>query len=158
MRVTKRILAAVCAAGVVALVGCGDDVPDPSISRDGAETLIATLQEIEANVDNGSCLVAADKTQELQAEIEALPSDVNDEVRDALQRGALNLGGLVDDPSQCEREETTTQETTTEETTTETTTEETTTETQPTTTTPTAPTETGGGIGPPQGGGGGGGM
>lgn len=144
--------------GVVALLaavsGCGgDEDPEPSISGESALALIGTLQEIQANVDNGSCLVAADKVGELIDEINALPSDVNEDVRDALERGAVNLRGLVDDPDQCAREEeaTTTEETTTEETTTEeTTTQETTTQettTAPPTTT-TTPTNPGGGVGP----------
>jgi hypothetical protein len=149
----KTILTVLCLAAAAAFAaGCGgDSEPEPSIPLDNAETLVATLQEVQANVDNGSCLVAADKVQELEDELAQLPSDVEQDVVEALQRGSQNLLGLIDE--QCDQPEvTTTEETTTEETTTEeTTTEETTTEeTQPTTTTtPTTPTTGGGGVGPP---------
>jgi hypothetical protein len=160
----RTILAAICAVSVLAIAGCGDDdAPEPSIAPGEAQALLSTLEEIEANLetDPPSCLVAADRIEGLQEEIDALPDSVDEDVKDSLQRGALNLGELVADPEQCEPRETTTTEepTTTEETTTqETTTQETTTdqtttqETEPTTpTTPTTPTEppsSGGGIGP----------
>ena len=147
MQGPKPILLALLLAAALIAAGCGgDEEPKPSIPPDNATTLLSTLEEIQANVDNGSCLVAADKVQEFQDELSALPSDVDDEVADALQSGALSLGGLIE--SDCERpEETTTEETTTEETTTEETTTEETTETEPTTptqpTTPTAPSDGG---------------
>lgn len=149
----KPILAA-CGLAVLVAAGCGgDEEPEPSIPLDHATTLVSTLEEIQANVDNGSCIVASDKVQEFQSELSGLPADVNQDVIDALQRGALNLGDLVDE--QCERpQQTTTDETTTDEQTTteETTTTEPTTTTAPptTTTTPTPPPTTGGGgVGPP---------
>ena len=154
MRGPKPILIMLCLAASAALAsGCGgDEEPKPSIPLENATTLVSTLEEIQANVDNGSCLVATDKVQEFQDELSSLPSDVNDDVVDSLERGSLNLIDLIDE--QCERpEETTTEDTTTEETTTEeTTTEETTTEeTEPTTPTAptTPPTTDGGGVGPP---------
>ncbi|HEX2358233.1 MAG TPA: hypothetical protein VHH72_00305 [Solirubrobacterales bacterium] len=155
MRRPRLVSAALCAAaGVVALAGCGgDDQPDPSIQPVDARTLLATLQEVEDNVEVGSCFVAADKVAELRSEIEQLPSDVNSDVRTALEEGTDRLDALV--PAECESDQpTTTTETTTEEPTTteETTTEEPTTdettteETQPTApTTPTTPTSPGGG-------------
>jgi hypothetical protein len=136
------------AALAAAVAGCGDSEPEPSIPLSDAETLVGSLQSIEANVDAGSCTVAAADVQELQDQIESLPSEVNSDVKNALQEGALNLGDLVDE--ECQREEpTTTEETTTEETTTEepTTTEETTT-TPPTTTLPPPTTPDDGGVGP----------
>jgi hypothetical protein len=159
----RLILAPLCALLVaVAVAGCGgDDDPEPSIPGASADTLLATLQEIEDNVDVGSCLIAADKIDDLRAELDALPASVNEEVSQALENGADQLSILVEDPDQCDRpEETTTEETTTEEDTTteETTTEETTTEqttTEETTTAPPTTTTTppgGGGVGPPSGG------
>ena len=105
MPVGKLKLGAVCAVllAVLAIAGCGgDDAPEPSIPPDDARILIDTLDEVESNVDVGSCLVAEEKTQELQAQIDRLPPSVNDDVVDALQRGTLNLGELIADPTQCE--------------------------------------------------------
>jgi hypothetical protein len=154
-------------AAVVAMAGCGGSSgPDPSISQGEAQTLLSKIAEIRANVDVGSCLVAADKTDDLLADIADLPSSVNTDVKDALDNGANNLKLLLTDPSKCQgRSETTTQETTpTEETTTERTqsttkttptqTETTPTQTQTQTQTQTTPTQTettpggSGGIGP----------
>jgi hypothetical protein len=162
----RSILLALILAGVSAgLLGCGsDNGPDPSIPGADARTLLAKIEEIRANVDVGSCLVADEKTDELLADIDQLPSGVNDDVRQALENGANNLKLLLTDPSQCEGRTTTTEPTTT--TTAPTTTEEepTTTKTRPSTTTETetepnvttTPTQTGpstttggsGGIGP----------
>lgn len=159
-RKTLALLAVSAAAAVV--VACGESDPEPSIPLEDAEALAARIDEIRANVDNGSCLVAVDRTDDLIAEINGLPDDVDQDVKNALAEGANNLKELIEDPEQCEQpEETTTEETTTEETTTEETeTQETTTEeTQPTTptqqTTPTQPGQPGGGQGGGSGGTGG---
>jgi hypothetical protein len=152
-------------ATVLAASGCGGSSgPDPSISAGDAQTLLAKIAEIRANVDVGSCVVAGDKTDDLLADIADLPSSVNNDVKEALDNGANNLKILLNDPSKCEgRAETTTSETTTTPTDTEpTTTERTqsTTKTTPTQTettptqTQTTPTQTqttpgaSGGIGP----------
>lgn len=140
----RPILLALTLAASAALYGCGNSGPDPSIAPENARTLLAKIAEIKANVDVGSCLVAADKTDDLLADVADLPSSVNGDVKQALDNGANNLKLLLTDPSKCQgRAETTTTETTTAPTTTE----ETTTErTQPTTTTPTqtqtTPTQT----------------
>jgi methylaspartate ammonia-lyase len=141
MRDTKRaiVLALVLGAASGTVAGCGGDSgPDPSLSADQAATLDSKLQEIQDNVDVGSCLVAADRVDDLLADVNELPDSVNQQVKNALTRGATSLKGLLEDPDKCESRTTTT---TTESTTAPTTTEETTTQrTQPTTTTP--PTET----------------
>jgi hypothetical protein len=159
----RPIFLAPILVAVLAVAGCGGSSgPDPSISQDSAQTLLAKIAEIRANVDVGSCLVAADKTDDLLSDIADLPSSVNTDVKDALDNGANNLKLLLTDPSKCEgrSEPTTTQETTTAPTTTEeTTTERTQTRTTPTQTqqttttqTQTAPTTTqqppSGGVGP----------
>jgi hypothetical protein len=129
----RKIAAAAALVAALALSACGsDDEPEPSIPRENAEALVATLDEIRDNVDVGSCTIATGKVQELEGEIDELPSDVEDEVRDGLNRGAQHLLGLVDE--QCDEEE---PATTTEE---EPTTTEETTETEPAE--PTEPTET----------------
>jgi hypothetical protein len=143
-KLLRSLLLALILAASAALIGCGNSGPDPSIPAENARTLLAKIEEINANVDVGSCLVAADKTDDLLADIQDLPSGVNPDVRNALDNGANNLKLLLTDPSKCQsRSETTTSETTT----TPSTTEQTTTErTQPTTTertqTQTTPTQT----------------
>ena len=157
----RSVLFALILAASAGVVGCGNSGPDPSIPADDAQTLLAKIAEIRANVDVGSCFVAADKTDDLLADVANLPSSVNSQVKESLDNGANNLKLLLNDPAKCQgRSETTTSDTTT----TPSTTEETTTErTQSTTTTrtqtqPTTPTQTqstptttqppSGGIGP----------
>jgi hypothetical protein len=141
------LLALILAVSALGAAGCGGSSgPDPSIPADQARILLAKIAEIKANVDVGSCFVAADKTDDLLTDIQDLPSGVNNDVRDALNNGANNLKLLLNDPEKCQgRSETTTSETTT--TTPSTSTEETTTQkTEPTTTTrtqtQTTPTQT----------------
>ena len=149
-------------AGVSAgVLGCGGSSgPDPSLTSQEAAVLSSKIDEIQANVQVGSCLVASDKTDDLIADVQQLPSSVNSEVKTALENGANQLKILLADPNQCEGRTTTSETTTSTPSTTEATT--TTTKTQPTTTTPTqtqtTPTQTqtqpstttggSGGIGP----------
>jgi len=154
------VLALFLAAAATGILGCGgSNSPDPSLSAQEAAVLSSKIDEIAANVQVGSCLVASDKTDDLIADVQELPSSVNSDVKSALENGANQLKVLLADPSQCQGR-TTTSETTTS---TPSTTESTTTRTQPTTTTrtqtqPTTTTQTqtgpstttggSGGIGP----------
>ncbi|HEY6636378.1 MAG TPA: hypothetical protein VIZ61_01730 [Solirubrobacterales bacterium] len=147
-------------AAVLAVAGCGDSGPDPSIDKGDATTLLAQIQEIRENVDVESPCVAADRTDNLIADIQELPSSVNSDVREALESGSNNLKILLS--GECENRTTTTGTTTSTPSTTEATTtqrtQSTTTRTQTQTTptqtqtTPTQPTTTtpgaSGGIGP----------
>ena len=158
------LLALMLAVASAVAVGCGGDGgPDPSLSAQEAAVLTAKIDEIQANVEVGSCLVAADKTDDLIADINDLPSSVNSDVKQALDNGANNLKLLLANPDKCQGRATTTTETTTstpsttEATTTTTRTRPSTTttrtQTQPTTTTQTQTTPTttpgaSGGIGP----------
>jgi hypothetical protein len=134
------LLALTLAAATTALFGCGgDNGPSPSLSAQEAAQLRSKIDEIRANVDVGSCIVADEKTDDLLTDIDELPSSVNDDVRKALENGANNLKLLLRNPDQCQGRTTTTESTTT----TPSTTEETTTEkTQPTTTTRTQTQQT----------------
>jgi hypothetical protein len=153
------LLALVLAAA--ALVGCGGNGgPDPSIPGEDARTLLGQIEEIQANVDVDSPCVAADRTDNLIADIQELPSSVDSEVRRALDNGANNLKLQLSGECENRTETTTTTETTEPTTTEETTTEETeptttertqTQETTPTQTQPdttTTPGGASGGIGP----------
>ncbi len=155
------VLALFLAAAAVGVLGCGGSSnPDPSLSAQEAAVLSSKIDEIQANVQVGSCLVAAAKTDDLIADVQQLPSSVNSDVKSALENGANQLKILLSDPTQCQGRTTTTQTTTSTPSTTQSTT---TTRTQPTTTTktqtqPTTTTQTqtapstttggSGGIGP----------
>jgi hypothetical protein len=157
----KKIGAVIAVAGVAAVVvGCGgEDEPEPSIPLEDATGLVAELDEVRENVEVGSCVVAQEQAEEFLARVDDLPSDVNDEVRDALEDGGNRLVSLATDPSQCESDTETETEPTETEPTEPTETEPTDTEpteTQPTETTETTPTEPTTPTQPPPGGGSGG--
>jgi hypothetical protein len=137
-KLLRSTLLALVLAGAAALAGCGGNGdPDPSISGAEARTLLGQIEEIQANVDVESPCVAADRTDNLIADVQELPSSVNSDVRQALENGANNLKLLLS--GECENRT----ETTTTETMEPTTTEETTTvETEPTTTERTQTQET----------------
>lgn len=129
------LLAFFLAATGAGVLGCGgSSSPDPSISAQEAAVLSSKIDEIQANVQVGSCFVAADKTDDLIADIQQLSSSVNSDVKTALLNGANQLKILLSDPTQCEGRTTTSETTTSTPSTTESTT---TTRTQPTTTTKT---------------------
>jgi hypothetical protein len=142
-RALASIFALIVAAGLV-LAGCGgDDESEGDISASDAATLLGQLEEVQANVDVGSCFVAADEAENLVADVQELPDDIDSDLRRALENGSEQLTILLADPDrqpdECQQQETTTtpEETTTEETTTE---EET--KTRETTTEETTPTQT----------------
>jgi septum formation inhibitor MinC len=159
------LLALFLAATAGGVLGCGgDNGPAPSIPAANASLLRSKIAEINANIQNGSCIVAGEKTDDLIADVHALPSSVNDKVVQALENGANNLKLLTANQDQCQGNaqtttstpsttESTTQSTTTTRTrpttttTTPTQTQQTTTQTQ-TQTTPTPTTGGSGGIGP----------
>jgi hypothetical protein len=127
------LLALFLAAAAGLILGCGSgNGPDPSIPPGNASLLRSKIAEINANVENGSCIVAGDKTDDLIADIQDLPSSVNDQVTQALENGANNLKLLLANPDQCQGRTTTSEITTSTPSTTESTT---TTRTRPTTTT-----------------------
>jgi hypothetical protein len=157
-RAKQIVVAFACAAAVAGVSACGgEDEPEPSIPREDAEGLVAELDEVRANVDEGSCIVAGEQAEEFLARVDELPSDVDEDVRDALEDGGNQLVSLTSDPDQCESQTETlpteteeTEPTETEPTDTEPTETQ---ETQPTETTetvptePTTPTQPGGGSG-----------
>jgi hypothetical protein len=133
------LLALILAGACVGVLGCGGSSgPDPSLSSQEAAVLSSKIDEIQSNVAVGSCLVASTKTDDLIADVQELPSSVNDQVKTALENGANQLKILLNDPSQCQGRTTTAETTTSTPSTTESTTS--TTRTHPTTTT--TPTQT----------------
>ena len=131
----RKMIAIVTIAVAATLAGCGGgDETEGKLPSETATALIDQLDQVQANVEVGSCVVAGTEADDLLADVQALPDDVDEDLRRGLENGVEHLQSLLEDPDQCERPEV---ETTTEE---PTTTEEEPTETEPTTTT--EPTET----------------
>lgn len=145
MRKRTHILAAAVCATALLLAGCGSDKEGKGLPSSSVAALQNQLDSIENRVAAGACtdVTEGDDTNvnKVQSEIDALPSDVDKDVRDALNESFQNLFQLVKDQCEQANTETTTTETTTTETVPpETTTTETTpTETTETTTTPEKP-------------------
>jgi hypothetical protein len=165
--VRLRTITTVAVAIAAGLAGCGSDKEGKQLPPQSASQLEAQLNSIQSRFDvpNGAaCSDIADgsdpNTTVVQRVIDSLPSDVDSDLRNAVQQSFDHLFDLVEQECGKKRDqtntetnttptETTTTETTpTETTTTETTpTETTTTGTTPTNTTPTPPSDNGNGNG-----------
>jgi hypothetical protein len=134
----QMTLAACLCVGAVA--GCGGS-DDGTIPPESGEDMLTRLDALEERVQAGDCTGTAGavaQAEEIERLVGELPSSVDDEVREALERSSANLIELT--AEQCDEgasgeggAQTTTEDTTTEETapttTTTTTTEEETTTT-----------------------------
>jgi hypothetical protein len=144
--VTKRthILATAGCALALLVAGCGSDEEGKQLPEGSVAALQRQLDSIQDRVDADACRDVTDgddpNTRVVQSQIDNLPSDVDKDVRDALQESFDNLFQLVKDQCEPAQTETETTETVTpppETTETQTTPPETT--TTETTTTPGPP-------------------
>jgi hypothetical protein len=157
----KRALAAVACGVAILVAGCGSDDEGQQIPQSSVAELERSLESIERRFElgGGACqdITQGDDTDVdvVQSRIDALPDDVDKDVRDALQESFDRLFDLVQ--QECSQADTETETTPTEEVPPVTETVPTVTETVPTETTPpptnTTPDDQGQGTG---GGGGGG--
>ena len=134
----KRLFPLALVAAVLALAGCGGDDEGAPIPAQTATALQAELDGVQARIDNGSAGACRDilegsrgpNLERVNELIDALPDDVDPDVRSALVESFDRLWELVqqdcdDKASQEEQEQpdpeptppTTTEETTPEETT-----------------------------------------
>ena len=150
-----RALACIGLVLVLALAGCGSK-QSKTIPAADADSLLAGLDRVSSQFDNGACNGAQAKVADLQNAAARLPSSVDPEVKDNIAAGLSRLRALVS--RDCERSQTTTTSTTSSSSTTPTTTT-TTTSSSTSTSTSTTSTSTssednggGGGVPPPNGG------
>jgi hypothetical protein len=139
---------------VLAVAGCGGGNDKKTIPAGNAQSLIAGLDRVSDQFDNGACNGAQAKVSDLQNAADNLPSSVDPEVKKNIQDGLQRLNDLVQ--RDCQRSETTTTSSTTSSTTPTTTSTTTTTSSSSPTTTSTTSTSTSssdtGGVEPPNGG------
>lgn len=135
----------VCGAALLAS-GCGSDNEGKGIPQSSVKQLRASLDSIQKRFElgGGACqdITQGDDTdvRAVQAKIDALPADVDKDVKDALQESFNSLFDLVQ--RECNQTDTQTETTPTVTETTPTVTETVPTETTPTETTPTETTTT----------------
>jgi hypothetical protein len=162
-RLLAGIISVALGVGCAGLVSCGGGGDGGLIPGDDAAAIIDNLDEIAQLAQDGNCVTAADHASEVQDQVDALPSDVDPDLKQALKDSVSTLRSLAGNTETCTGETVPTETTETTETQEPTFTEETETEKTDTQRTQTEPTTTaGGGVGPgggigPGGGGGGGG-
>jgi hypothetical protein len=167
-----KLAAATLASLALLVTGCGsDDEKGEPIPASQAQALVQQLDQTEQLVEDGTCGGASFQVTgdgQLQDKVAALPEDVDEDVRQALDDGLDRLADLIDDEcgeaeepgtdttetetQPTETQETETQPTETETQPTETETQPTETQTQPTETLPESPIPGEGGGVPPDGG------
>jgi hypothetical protein len=143
-----RISLLACLFALV-LAGCGSD--GGTIPENQSSDLLSLLDNVQSNAQSGDCDTASGFAQEFANRVDELPSDVDADVRQELDKAATNLDQLASDSNQCNAPEEgasgeggfepTTESTPTVEETTSTTTEEPETTTTTTTTDEEAPTQ-----------------
>jgi hypothetical protein len=144
-------LAFLLGVATAALVACGGGSSDKLLSQTGSDRIKNDLADIRNAIDNQDCQAAEQALQDLNRDLDRLPSSVDRRLRRNLRQGYDKLAQRV--PIDCQKPTTTTTTvptttettpTTTETTPTTTETTPTTTETTPTTTTPPETTTTDG--------------
>ena len=78
-----RLLLALAAA--LALGGCGIGDDEPTVPEANAETLLERLDAVEESVSDSNCALAVQQAEEFAAEVEALPAEVDDELKQGLR-------------------------------------------------------------------------
>lgn len=97
-------------AGLALALSACDSGGGGTIPEGDSEALLATLSEIQGNVEDGDCTSARTDASQLVSQIDLLPKDVGAETKGQLFEAANNLEDLIDDPTKCEEpdEQTTT--------------------------------------------------
>lgn len=106
-RSTATLLFVVSTFGLAACGSSGDG----TIPEGDSEALLATLTQIQGNVEDGDCTSARTDASQLVSQIDLLPKAVGTETKGQLFDAAKNLENLIDDPAKCEKpdDETTTE-------------------------------------------------
>ncbi len=124
----------------IGIGGCGGG-EDGTIPTDESEALLSLLSAVQSSVSTGDCDIAEQTAAEVVDRVNNLPSDVDNELQEALTKASQQLVALANNPEECVGEGTsgpegtdTTEPTTTEEEPTTTEEEPTTTDEEPTTT------------------------
>jgi hypothetical protein len=104
VRPTRRRRRTLGAAAALALAvgfvsSCGDD-SNTGLSQQRASNLRSSLDQVEARVNDRDCTGAAEQATTFRQQVDSLPSRVDRDLRDALERSATRLESLV--AGQCE--------------------------------------------------------
>jgi hypothetical protein len=107
----RRIFLLLALGACLAVAGCGGDDEGDPIPAQAAQTLQAELDRVQARLDDGSSGACRDileapedrgsNLEAVQRQIEALPGDVDPDVRSALEESFARLWDLVE--SECDQ-------------------------------------------------------
>jgi hypothetical protein len=84
----------------IAIGGCGGD-DEGSIPNDDSAELLRLVDSIESETQNGNCELAQQQALEFSARVDALPQDVDPEVRQGLDEASQQIEDLTQDPTEC---------------------------------------------------------
>jgi hypothetical protein len=86
------------------LAGCGSN--DGTIPQDQSGDLLALLDNVKSQAESGDCDTASAYANEFAKRVDGLPSEVDPDVREELDKAAANLDQLASEPDQCQPVET----------------------------------------------------
>jgi hypothetical protein len=92
-------------ACALALSACGGKDEEGTIPQDQADQIVALLDQLDQRVDDGNCVAAQATALEIVRRVEALPEEVDGELRETLVTGSDNLVSQSRDPDQCQEAE-----------------------------------------------------
>jgi hypothetical protein len=106
VRPTRRRRRTLGAAAALALAvgfvsSCGED-SNTGLSQQRASNLRSSLDQVEARVNDRDCTGAAEQATTFRQQVDSLPSRVDRDLQDALERSATRLESLVADQCQSE--------------------------------------------------------
>ena len=100
----RAILGAMAtAACALAVSACGGEEEEGTIPQDQAAQIEALLNQLEQRLDEGNCKGAEDTALEITIRVEALPDQVDGELRQTLVAASSNL--VDQSRTQCEEAE-----------------------------------------------------
>jgi hypothetical protein len=92
-------------ACVATLAACGGKDEEDTIPQDQGDQIVALLDQLDQRVDDGNCVAAQATALEIVRRVEALPKEVDGELRETLVTASDNLVSQSRDPDQCQEAE-----------------------------------------------------
>lgn len=92
-------------ACALALSACGGKDEEGTIPQDQGDQIVALLDQMDQRVDDGNCVAAQATALEIVRRVQALPEEVDGELREALVTASDNLVSQSRDSDQCQEAE-----------------------------------------------------
>ena len=92
-------------ACALAMSACGGEDEEGTIPQDQGDQIVALLDQLDQRVDDGNCVAAQATALEIVRRVEALPEEVDGELRETLVTASGNLVTQSRDSDQCQEAE-----------------------------------------------------